>query len=132
MKQITLVIFLAITGCFIGLFAYTNQQTTLVKTNPTVSVQATCTLHTGRRVSVSCQPIVSTAECQHFAQQKCPIKKIKKIKNIKKITLSAEQLPLAQSLLATPQNAIVILQLPFRGKAKIKQIQIKDKILQVP
>ena len=129
MKQITLVIFLAIAGCFIGLFAYTNQQTTLVKTNPTVSVQATCTLHTGRRVSVSCQPIVSTAECQHFAQQKCPIKKIK---NIKKMTLSAEQLLLAQSLLATPQNAIVILQLPFRGKAKIKQIQIKDKILQVP
>lgn len=129
MKQITLVIFLAITGCFIGLFAYTNQQTTLVKTNPTVSVQATCTLHTGRRVSVSCQPIVSTAECQHFAQQKCPIKKIK---NIQKITLSAEQLPLAQSLLATPQNALVILQIPFRGKAKIKQIQIKDKILQVP
>ena len=129
MKQITFVIFLAIAGCFVGLFAYTNQQTALVKTIPTVRVQATCTLHTGRRTSVSCQPIISTAECQHFAQQKCPIKKIK---NVKKMTVSAEQISLARSLLATPQNAVVILQIPFRGKAKIKQIQIKDKILQAP
>lgn len=129
MKQITVVIFLAIAGCFVGLFAYTNQQTALVKTIPTVRVQATCTLHTGRRTSVSCQPIISTAECQHFAQQKCPIKKIK---NVKKMTVSAEQISLARSLLATPQNAVVILQIPFRGKAKIKQIQIKDKILQAP
>lgn len=129
MKQITFIIFLVIAGCFIGLFAYTNHQTALVKTNPAVSVQATCTLHTGRRTSISCQPIVSTADCQHFAQQKCPIKKIK---NVKKMTVSAEQVSLAKSLLATPQNAIVILQVPFRGKAKIKQIQIKDKILQAP
>ena len=48
------------------------------------------------------------------------------------MTVSAEQVSLVKSLLATPQNAVVILQIPFRGKAKIKQIQIKDKILQAP
>lgn len=114
------------TGCFIGLFAYTSQQTTVVKATPTIRVQAVCTLHMGRRLSVSCQPDVSTADCRHLPKQKCPVKKIN---TVKKMTLPTEQASLVQSLLATPQNAVIILSVPTRGKAKIKQIQIKGQIL---
>ncbi len=114
------------TGCFIGLFAYTNKQTTAVRANPAIRVQALCTLHMGRRLSVSCQPDVSTADCTHLPHQKCPVKKIK---TVKKMTVATEQISLAKSLLATPQNAVIILSVPTRGKAKIKQIQIKGQIL---
>ena len=129
MKQITIAIFLIITTCFIALFAYTNKQTVLAHSYPSIKAQGICSLSIKRRLSIHCEPDLTTANCKRLPQQKCPLTKIKKLKNM---AVSTEQISLAKHLLKTPQNASIMIIIPTRGRAKIKQITINGKTLHAP
>lgn len=126
MKQIIPIVFLVMAGCFVALFAYTNKQTTQLRFMSSITIDAICTLYKGRHLSVNCQPDLKTMNCSHFPQKKCPFKKIKKLKNM---AVSAKQHSLAESLLQTPQKAVITLNIRARGRITIKQILINNHTL---
>jgi hypothetical protein len=125
-KQTVLVVFLIVVGCFVVLFAYVNKQTTLFRTYPSIRVEGTCSLYTGKRISINCHPDLTTIDCSRLPKQKCHIKKIKNLKNIK---IRTKQVSLAKSLLTTPQKAVITLTISPRGKIKIKQLHINNQTL---
>jgi hypothetical protein len=90
----------------------------LAHSYPSIKAQGICSLSIKRRLSIHCEPDLTTANCKRLPQKKCPLTKIKKLKNM---TVSTEQISLAKYLLKTPQNASIMIIIPTRGRAKIKQ-----------
>lgn len=115
-----------IVGGFVALFAYTNKQMTHMRTHLSIGVQAVCSLHLGKKISIQCHPDLTKADCTHLPKQKCPLKRMKKLKNM---SVSTKQTDLAKSLLTTPQNSFITIIVPPRGRAIIKKIHINNQTL---
>ncbi|MBR5130007.1 MAG: hypothetical protein IKV03_02145 [Alphaproteobacteria bacterium] len=124
-KPITIGVFIATVGCFVVLFSEIQQKNIKTLATTQIKMQATCSLHQKRYLSISCQPDLTTAVCDHLPSKKCPEKKLKKLKNM---TVHQSQVQHVKHVLNTPKQCQITIAIPPRGRPKITQIQIDKKI----
>ena len=127
MKQTIFVVFFIVIGCFLTLFALTSKRVVTIQMNQSISLMGVCSVQVGRRVSIHCQPDITTADCSHLPNQKCPIKKLRKLL---KLRIYEPHIQQAKILLKSPQNCLISVSFTPRGSAKIKRIQVGDYIFE--